>query len=149
MYSLVVVFRVNYCFIYLFKIQEIKRVNKLWSDAELGLLEHVYIPVNPTQLATLQTVYPTLNIIQSLSPLMNHLPKSSINTSTDDETTSSIRSSDSSTSISTNSSYQDYFSKIDQQIRLTKKSLQTLDIKDQNPKYENQIKLIFPNSFLF
>jgi hypothetical protein len=149
MYSLVVCFCVNYCFIYLFKIQEIKRVNKLWSDAELGLLEHVYIPVNPTQLATLQTVYPTLNIIQSLSPLMNHLPKSSINTSTDDETTSSIRSSDSSTSISTNSSYQDYFSKIDQQIRLTKKSLQSLDIKDQNPKYENQIKLIFPNSFLF
>lgn len=44
---------------------------------------------------------------------------------TNDETSSSIRSSDSS------NSYQDYLSKIDQQIQSTKDSLQSFD---QNPK---------------
>jgi len=108
------------------KIQEIKRVNKLWSDAELGLLEHVYIPVNSTQLSNLRTIYPTLEVVQSLSPSTNHQQKTS------DEPNSSIRSSDSTNSIPTtnNSSYQDFLSKIDQQIRLTKDSLQSLDIRD-------------------
>ncbi len=115
----------------LFKIQEIKRVNKLWSDAELGLLEYVYIPVNSTQIPTLRNLYPTLEIIQNLSPSTNHRQRTSTNPTTDDETNSSIPSSDSSTSIPTtttnNSSYQDYLSKIDQQIRSTKNSLQSLD----------------------
>lgn len=116
-------------FYFLLKVQEIKRVNKLWSDAELGLREHLYIPVNQMQLSTLQTIHPNLEIVQSLSPSTNQHQK------TTDDTNSSMRSSDSTNSIpstttTNNSSYQDYLSKIDQQIRLTKNSLQSLDIKD-------------------
>jgi hypothetical protein len=128
--------------IFLFKIQEIKRVNKLWSDAELSLLENVYIPVNSSQLSTLRTLYPTLNIVQNLSPTTNRERKSLANAVTNDEATSSIRSSDSSTSIlsaattTNNSSYQDYLSKIDQQIRTSKKSLQSFDVNKQHPRYE-------------
>ncbi|UJR23752.1 hypothetical protein I4U23_026729 [Adineta vaga] len=114
---------------YSINIQEIKRVNQLWSDAELRLLEFVYIPVNATQLTTLQSLYPSLEMLQNLPPITNRR-QSSIN----DDSISSMRSSDSTTSIPTtnNSSYHDYFSKIDQQIRLTKKSLQTLDINQQD-----------------
>jgi hypothetical protein len=113
------------------KIQEIKRVNKLWSDGEINSREHVYIPVNSTQLSTLRTIYPTLDIIQNLSLTMNSMKKSSTNNDT--------TSSDSSISIppatmTNNSSYQDYFSKIDQQIRSSKQSLQSLDTKEQYPK---------------
>ncbi len=113
------------------KIQEIKRVNKLWSDAELGLRENIYIPVNSTQLSPIRNLYPNLEILQSL-PL-------SSKTTTDTEIASSIPSSDSSTSIqsttTTNSSYHDYLSKMDQKIQSTKNSLQSLDIKDTYPKY--------------
>jgi hypothetical protein len=114
------------------QVQEIKRVNKLWSDAELRLLESVYIPVNSMQLATLQSQHPSLEILQNL-PLSTNRRQSSIN----DDSTSSIRSSDSTASIPTTSntsSFEDYFSKIDQQIRLTKKSLQTLDGNQQESK---------------
>jgi hypothetical protein len=105
-------------------------VNKLWSDAELGLREHVYIPINSSQLSTLRVQYPTLEVVQDLSPATAHHQK------TLDETNSSIRSSDSTNSIPTtvnNSSYQDYLSKIDQRIRSTKDSLQSLDIKESQP----------------
>ncbi|CAF0744521.1 unnamed protein product [Rotaria sordida] len=116
---------------YSINIQEIKRVNKLWSDAELGLLEHVYIPVNSPQISILRSQYPTLDIVQNLPSSTNHRRKSSINTNTTDE----ISSSDSSISISTtnNSSCQDYLSRIDQQIQLTKKTLQLMDIREQHP----------------
>ncbi|CAF2444433.1 unnamed protein product [Rotaria sp. Silwood2] len=130
---------------YSINIQEIKRVNKLWSDAELGLLEHVYIPINSPQISVLRTQYPTLDIVQNLPLLTNPHRKSSINTNTTDETTSSNRSSDSLISISTtnNSSYQDYLSKIDQQIQLTRKSLQLMDIKGQHLNSESHE--IFPS----
>lgn len=79
------------------------------------------------QLSTLRTTYPNLEIVQSFSPMTNHRQK------TTDDKNSSIRSSDSTNSLpstTNDSSYQDYLSKIDQQIRLTKNSLQSLDIKD-------------------
>ncbi|CAF0789626.1 unnamed protein product [Adineta steineri] len=116
--------------------QEIKRINKLWSDAELRLLPYVYIPVNSTQLSTLQTIYPSLDILQNLPSLTGQHRQASI---TDDKTPSSMRSSDSSTSIPTTntSSYHDYFSKIDQQIRQTKKSLQSLDVNRQDPNSQS------------
>jgi hypothetical protein len=107
---------------YILKIQEIKRVNKLWSDAELRLLKHVYIPINSIELSKLRTIYPTLEVVQSLPTSTNHGQKIS------DESNSSI--STNSISTTNNSSYQDYLSKIDQQIRLTKDSLQSLDIRD-------------------
>ncbi|CAF3452980.1 unnamed protein product [Rotaria sp. Silwood1] len=123
---------------YSINIQEIKRVNKLWSDAELGLLENVYIPVSSTQISIFRTQYPTLDIVQNIPLLTNPFRKSSINTNTIDGITSSNRLSDSSISISTtnNSSYQDYLSKIDQQIQLTKKTLQLMNIKEQLPNSE-------------
>jgi len=66
---------------------------------------------------------------------MNRTRKSTPNAITNDETTSFIRTSDSTTSISattTNySSYEDYFSKIDQQIRTSKNSLQSFNIPKQ------------------
>ena len=80
---------------------------------------------------------------------MNHLPKSSTNASIDDETTSSVRLSDSSISLPNKSSYQDYFSKIDQQIQSTKKTLQSLDIKDHHDKYKNISIFFINNYFLF
>jgi len=125
-------------------IQDIKRVNKLWSDAELSLLENVYIPVNSSQLSLLRNLYPTLNIVQNPSQTTICTRKSSTNAITNDETTSFIRTSDSRPSISgttTNySSYQDYFSKIDQQIRTSKNSLQSFNIPIQYPKsYSNEI----------
>ncbi|CAF1108464.1 unnamed protein product [Rotaria sordida] len=123
---------------YSINIQEIKRVNKLWSDAELSLLENVYIPVNSSQLSTLRTLYPTLNIVQNPSPPTNNARRSITNASTDDETTSSLQTSDSSTSIpsttTTMSSYEDYFSKIDQQIRTSKKHLQSFDTNKTHSK---------------
>lgn len=130
---------INYS-ILIFKIQEIKRVNKLWSDAELGLREVVYIPVTTVQLTTLRNLYPNLEIVQTLS---NH-QKASVTTTTDNESTSSIPSSDSSNSIqsttaTTNSSYHDYLSKIDQRIQSTKNSLQSLDIKETYAKYLQKI----------
>jgi hypothetical protein len=97
------------------------------------LREHVYIPVNTTQLSSLRNLYPDLEIVQSLSPSTDHHQKTSTKTTTDDETGSSIPSSNSSTSIqstTTNSSYHDYLSKMDQKIQSTKNSLQSLDIKD-------------------
>ncbi|CAF4145426.1 unnamed protein product [Rotaria socialis] len=119
---------------YSVNIQEIKRINKLWSDAELGLLEYIYIPVSKAQLAVLRTKYSTINILQDLPKLINQRKKLSMNTNTvdEDEATSSIQSSDSSTSLSTttSTSYQDYFSKIDQQIQLTKKTLQSIDTRE-------------------
>jgi len=143
-------FDLHYLFCFIFKIQEIKRVNKLWSDAELGLLESVHIPVNSAQLATLQTIYPSLDIIQNLPSLTNPRRKSSINSITNDEITPSIQSLDSSTSIPTTntSSYQDYLSKIDQKIRLTKQSLQSLDVKKEEPKYKIK-EIRFSIVFLF
>jgi len=143
-------FDLHCLFCFIFKIQEIKRVNKLWSDAELGLLESVHIPVNSTQLATLQTIYPSLDIIQNLPSLTNPRRKSSINSITNDEITPSIQSLDSSTSIPTTntSSYQDYLSKIDQKIRLTKQSLQSLDVKKEEPKYKIK-EILFSIVFLF
>jgi hypothetical protein len=66
---------------------------------------------------------------------MNRARKSTPNAITNDETTSFIRTSDSTASISattTNySSYEDYFSKIDQQIRTSKNSLQSFNIPKQ------------------
>jgi LysM repeat protein len=110
---------------YSINIQEIKRVNKLWSDAELGLREHINIPVNSTQLTELRNLYPNLEIVQNASPVTTHHQK----TSTTDETSSVIRSSDSSNTIPTtnDSPYQDYLSKMDQRIQLTKDSLQSLE----------------------
>ncbi|CAF3470923.1 unnamed protein product [Rotaria sp. Silwood1] len=115
---------------YSINIQEIKRVNKLWSDAELNLLENVYIPVSSSQLSTLRTLYPTLNVVQNLSPTTSNIKKSLTTTMTNDEIPSSIQTSDSSTSIPTTtmSSYDNYFSKIDQQIRTSKKNLQSFDV---------------------
>jgi hypothetical protein len=69
-------------FFFKLKIQEIKRVNKLWSDAELGLRENVYIPVNTNQLSTLRTLYPNIEIVQNLSPLTNSRQKISTNDET-------------------------------------------------------------------
>jgi hypothetical protein len=120
-------------FLFIFKIQEVKRVNKLWSDAELSLLENVYIPVNPSQLSTLRSLYPSLNIIQNLSPTTNHTRKSLTNAIQNDETTSDSSVSIPSTTTN-NSFYQDYFSKIDQQIRTSKKSLQSFDVNKQHSK---------------
>ncbi|CAF1293445.1 unnamed protein product [Adineta ricciae] len=122
---------------YSINIQEIKRVNQVWSDAELRLLESVYIPVNATQLTSLQSLYPSLEILQNLPPITNRR-QSSIN----EDATSSMRSSDSTTSIPTSntSSYQDYFSKIDQQIRLTKKSLQSLDMNPQDSNVQSTLE---------
>jgi len=113
-------------------------VNKLWSDAELSLLENIYIPVNPSLLSTLRTLDPTLNVVQNLSPTTTRLRKTTANTSANDAKISLIRPSDSSTSIPTattsnHSSYEDYFSKIDQLIQTSKKSLQTLDVTKQYP----------------
>lgn len=108
------------------QIQEIKRINKIWSDAEINLREIVYIPVNTTQLSTIRSTYPNIEVIQSL-------PTSGSSTTAEAQTASAMPSSDSSTSIqsnTSNSSYQDYLSKIDQQIQSTKNSLQSLDIKD-------------------
>jgi LysM repeat protein len=120
---------------YSINIQEIKRVNKLWSDAELSLLENVYIPVNSSQLSTLQSLYPTLNVVQNPSPIPTRARKSSANTITNDETVSFIRTSGSTASITTNyPSYQDYFSKIDQQIRTSKNSLQSYILPNQQSK---------------
>ena len=121
---------------YFFKLQEIKRANKLWSDTELNLLENVYIPVNSSQLSTLRTLYPTLNIVQNPSPTMNRIRKSLPNGISNGESTSSISTSDSTTSMltttTTNSaSFQDYFSKIDQQIRTSKNSLQSFNVPTQ------------------
>lgn len=99
----------------------------MWSDAELGLRGPVYIPVNTTQLSALRNVYPNLEIVQSLPSTIDPQP------------TSTMPSSDSSTSIqstNSNSSYQDYFSKIDQQIQSSKNSLQSLDIKDTYITYD-------------
>ena len=122
-----------------FQIQEIKRVNKLWSDVELSLHENVLIPVNSSQLMTLRSLYPTLNVVQSPSPTTNRTRKLSTNSNMSDEMTASLRSSDSSTSIpaaatTTTTSFQDYFSKIDQQISSSKKSLQSLDSRKQFSK---------------
>ena len=112
-------------------------MNKLWSDAELSLLENVYIPINSTQLSTLQTLYPTLNIVQNPSPIPHRARKSCTNPVTTNETASSIRISGSTASLSANTtSYEDYFSKIDQQIRTSKNSLQSLNIPDHYSKYE-------------
>ena len=114
--------------------QEIKRVNKIWSDAELRLLETVYIPVNPSQIPTLRSLYSTLNVVQSASPTTNRTRKSSTTSVTTDEFSTSLQSSDSSTSIpttTTTNAFQDYFSKIDQQIRSSKKSLQSLDVDNK------------------
>jgi hypothetical protein len=102
------------------------------------LLENVYIPINSSQLPTLRTLYPTLNIVQNPSPTTNHSRKSLANAITNDGTTPFIRTSDSTASISSTttnySSYQDYFSKIDQQIRTSKDSLQSFNIPKQYPK---------------
>lgn len=117
----------------LFKIQEIKRINKLWSDAELSLLEDVYIPVNSSQLSTLRTLNPNLEIVQNISPTTNRVRKLSGNANISDDSTSSIRTSDSNTSIptTTTASYQDFFSKIDEQLSTYKKTLQTTDAKSR------------------
>ncbi len=105
-------------------------------------MENVYIPVNSSQLSTLQTLYPTLNIVQNPSPAPNRTRKSSANAITTDETASFIRTSDSTASISaiTTSypSYQDYFSKIDQQIRTSKNSLESFMIPNQHSKYRQK-----------
>lgn len=117
---------------YSINVQDIKKVNKLWSDGELTLLKNVYIPVNSSQLSILRTEYPTLNIIQNPSPIMTHVRKSSANAMTNDETASFIRTSESLSSLKTSyPSYQDYFSKIDQQIQTSRKSLQSLNIPKQ------------------
>jgi hypothetical protein len=110
-------------------------VNKLWTDAELSLFENIYIPVNASLLSTLRTVDPTLNVVQNLSPTTTRLRKTTTNATPNDAKISLIRPSDSSTSIPTtnNSSYEDYFSKIDQLIRTSKKSLQTRDVTKQYP----------------
>ena len=119
--------------IFQLKIEEIKRINQLWSDNALGLFEHVYIPVNSTQLSTLQSVYPTLNIVRNLPPITNHLR----NPMTNKIKTHEAISSDSSVLISTasNLSCEEYFSRIDQQIRLTKETLQSMTIKEQHLRY--------------
>lgn len=111
-------------------------MNKFWSDAELNLCENVYIPINSSQLSTLQTLYPALNIVQNLSPILSQTRKSLANITTNDKTASSIRTSDSMNCLSstTGSSYQDYFSKIDQQIQSSKNSLQSLHPPDQYSK---------------
>ena len=117
---------------YFFQIQEIKRINKIWSDAEITLRETVYIPVNTTQLATIRSAYPNIEVVQSLP--------TSGSTTAEAQTASTMPSSDSSTSIqsnTSNSSYQDYLSKIDQQIQSTKNSLQSLDIKDTFTPYDH------------
>ena len=117
-----------------FKVQDIKRVNKVWSDAELSLLERIFIPVNASQLSTLRTAYPTVTVVQNLPSTSIRTRKSSINSVASDDATSFIRSSDSTMSIpaaTTNSPFQDYFSRIDQQIRSSKKSLQSMDDKQQ------------------
>jgi hypothetical protein len=81
--------------------------------------------VNSTQLTELRNLYPNLEIVQNASPVTTHHQK----TSTTDETSSVIRSSDSSNTIPTtnDSPYQDYLSKMDQRIQLTKDSLQSLE----------------------
>lgn len=126
---------------YSVNIQEIKRANKIWSDAELRLRENVFIPVHPNQLVTLRSLYPTLNVVQSASPIMNRTRKSSTSSMTNDEFQNSLQSSDSSASITTTASaasttnaFENYFSKIDQQINSSKKSLQSLDIDKKYSK---------------
>jgi hypothetical protein len=94
------------------KIQEIKRVNKLWSDAEFGLLEHVYIPVNSSQLSVLRRVCPTIDVIQNRTP-------SAVDPNR--------KSSTESLSEDSNVNYRDYLSRIDQQIRTAKQTLDSLD----------------------
>ena len=105
-------------------------MNKFWSDAELNLCENVYIPVSSSQLSTLQTLYPTLNIVQNLSPTLSQTRKSLANITTNDKTASSLRTSDSINCLS----YQDYFSKIDQQIQSSKNSLQSFRPPNQYSK---------------
>ncbi|CAF0822583.1 unnamed protein product [Adineta ricciae] len=114
-------------------IQEIKRINKLWSDAELSLLEDVYIPVNPSQLSTLRALNPNLEIVQNISPTTNRVRRLSGNANISDDSTSSIRTSDSNTSIptTTTTSYQDFFSKIDEQLSTYKKTLQGTDARSR------------------
>ncbi len=124
-------------------------MNKLWSDAELRLLENIYIPVNSTQLTTLQNLYPSLDVVQNPSPIPTRARKTSVNTMTTDETASFIRTSNSTASVSaitTNyPSYEDYFSKIDQQIRTSKNSLQSFIPPNQQSKYRkhNDIHSVF------
>ncbi|CAF1474231.1 unnamed protein product [Didymodactylos carnosus] len=114
---------------YSVNIQEIKRVNKLWSDSELGLLLNVLIPVSTSQLAILKTTLPALDIVQTSSPISSHRPQE-LPASNEDDNQSAVSSSISITSFDNKEPpYQDYFSKIDQQIRASKKSLQTLDTK--------------------
>lgn len=127
--------------LFLFKVQDIKRINKVWSDAELSLFEFIYIPINTSQLTLLRSKNPTLNIVQELPKSIDHRRSSSIHTNTTDETTSSLDSSTNSTfttSTTITSSYQDYLSKIDQRIQSTKKNLQTIDSRDQHMKYNIQ-----------
>lgn len=71
---------------------------------------------------------------------MNGTRKSLTNTTTNNEKPSFIRTSDSTASIATTtttnySSFEDYFSKIDQQIRTSKNSLQSYNIPTQYSKY--------------
>lgn len=121
------------------KIQEIKRVNKLWSDPELFLFEHIYIPVDSMQLSALRTKYPTLDFLQSLPIVKDNHRKSSVNTSATDRTTASNQSLDKLNIMTqtNSSSVQDYLSKIDQQIKLTKTTLQSKDgTVNHHPRYE-------------
>ena len=80
-------------------------------------------------------------MVQNLPRPKNRTKRLSTSEITNDETAVFIRTSDNSTSVpamTTNiPSYQDYFSKIDQQIRASKQSLQSFDIEKQYPKYEN------------
>ncbi|CAF0892780.1 unnamed protein product [Adineta ricciae] len=114
-------------------IQEIKRINRLWSDAELSLLEDVYIPVNSSQLSTLRALNPNLEIVQNISQTTNRARRLSGNANISDDSTSSIRTSDSNTSIPTitTTSYQDFFSKIDEQLSTYKKTLQINDTRSR------------------
>jgi hypothetical protein len=90
-------------------------VNKLWSDAELASFEHVYIPVTASQLANLRRVNPHLTVVQNLSSVEeNHLRESSTDPSTNKET-----------------SCQDLFVKVDQQIQSAKQSLQSRDLPEE------------------
>ena len=90
-------------------------MNKLWSDAELASFEHVYVPVNASQLSNLRTLNPRLTVVQNLaSAEKNHLRDSSTDSSTTKET-----------------SCQELFVKIDQQIQSSKESLQSLDLSEQ------------------
>ncbi|CAF0965324.1 unnamed protein product [Didymodactylos carnosus] len=118
---------------YSVNIQEIKRVNKLWSDSELCLLSNVLIPVNNSQLTILKATYPTLDILQGSSPISNHQSRKT-STSNDDDNESVVSSSTSTSSFNKKESYQDYFSKVDKQICTSKKSLQTLGAEHTRSK---------------